>query len=138
MPDKTLTRKVGQRVLITGGRFHGAARIVKVNPVNILVQMEGGGRVNAHHTFLSDLADDAPVPNRFEATVEVALPNQAPGALVRLDGKPGVFVVLADKFERINCAPLGGDSGRYWRAPRATVTPVPADEVATILAVINS
>lgn len=136
-----LTRKVGQRVLLSGGRFHGAARITKVNPVNLKVTMEDGNmRVNAAPEFLSDLAEGAPVPSPYQARVtEVALlPTLWPGELVRLSGRQGVFVVIADKIERVNCTPLGGDGGRYWRAPRGTVTPLAADEVATIIAVVNA
>lgn len=128
-----LTKRVGQRVLITGGRFHGAATITKINPKNVLVTMEGTGqRVNAHPSFLSDLPDGAPVPNAFQAVASAEVPVQHPGMLVRVDGLDGVFVVLADKFDKINVARLGGDSGRYYRPLRKSVRPLSADDVTAI------
>jgi hypothetical protein len=45
----------------------------------------------------------------------------------RLTGK--LLVVLADKGERINCALLGGEGGRYWRVPQRTLKLVPADDL---------
>lgn len=133
--EKTLTRKVGQRVLITGGRFHGAARITKINPKNILITMENGKRVNSHPSFLSDLAEGAEVPGRYESTVaDLALtPHLTAGSLARLKGQAGLFVVLADKFDKINVARLGGDNDRYFRASRAQVTALSAEETATVL-----
>lgn len=129
----TLTKRVGQRVLIAGGRFHGAATITKINPKNVLVTMEGTGqRVNAHPSFLSDLPEGEAAPTRFDVTVSADVPVQHPGSLVRVKNKPGVFVVLADKFDKINVAEIGGDGGRYWRIPRAGITPLEAADVTAI------
>ena len=130
----SLTRRVGQRVLLSGGKFHGAARITKVNPKNLVVTMEGTRQlVNAHPSFLSDLADDAPVPSRFDAMAEVmTAPPLHPGAVVRIKGHAGKWVVLADKLEKVNVARLGGDGGRYLRALRRQVEPLSEQEVAAL------
>lgn len=127
----SLTKREGQRVLISGGRFHGAARIVKVNPKNIKIRLEDGrGLVNAAPIFLSDLAEGAPVPSRYEQTVSVDVPTQHPGAFIRAEGEGSqVFVVLADKFDKINAAKVGGDGGRYYRFPRGVVKPLSLEDV---------
>jgi hypothetical protein len=127
-----LTKIVGQRVLLTGGRFHGAARIIKVNPKNIKVQMEDTRQiVNCHPMFLSDLAQGAAVPGPREVASSAALPTQWPGALVLVEGMEGVYVVIADKHQHVNVTPLGGDNGRYWRIPRSNLTPIkPTDLLA--------
>lgn len=120
-----LTRKVGQRVLISGGRFHGPARIVKLNPKNVVVEMEGSRRrVNSWPGYLTDLAEGEDAPSRWDATASSDVPTQDPGAIVKVRGKDGLFVVLADKWDKINVARLGGDNGRYYRQPRSTVVPV--------------
>lgn len=130
----TLTKRVGQRVMVSGGRFHGAATITKVNPKNVLITMEvTGQRVNCHPSFLRDLAKDDVAPTRYAEVTAVALPTQNPGDLVRLKGQSGIFVVLADKFDKVNVAKLGGDGGRYYRAPRATVQPLDAADVNDII-----
>jgi hypothetical protein len=60
-----------------------------------------------------------------------------PGSFVRWTPpkqRPQLFVVLADKGDKVNIAVLGGDSGRYWRAPRAQLIPVPLAELPAALA----
>lgn len=134
--SSTLTRKPGQRVLLQGGKFHGAARITKINPKNIIVTMEGTlQRVNCNPVYLSDLAEDAPVPG-VRALVEVSTtPHVVCGSFVTYAPQPGkVFVVLADKVDKINIALAGGDRDRYWRAPRSLVTPLTVAEAARLLA----
>jgi hypothetical protein len=56
-----------------------------------------------------------------------------PGALVTSASRPGVFVVLADKGDKVNIARLGGDSGRYLRMPRGGVKPLALAELANHL-----
>lgn len=132
----TLTRRPGQRVLISGGKYHGAARIEKVLQKNVDIKMEAGGmKVRAHPSFLTDLDETAPVPSQYTAITATLteVPTQPVGALVSVQGKTGVYVVIADKFDRINVALLGGEGGRYWRQPRATITPWTPDEVQDLL-----
>jgi len=56
-----------------------------------------------------------------------------PGVLVKSASRPGVFVVLADKVDKVNVAALGGDNGRYFRIPPAALTVVPLAELANHL-----
>lgn len=68
--------------------------------------------------------------------MERTLPDLGPGAFVRYIGKGkgavktgDVFVVIADKYKMVNCAPLGGDLGRYWRFPPSTIEEVAVSEI---------
>ena len=56
-----------------------------------------------------------------------------PGTVVMSKSQPGVFVVIADKVDKVNVARLGGDGGRYWRIPPAALTVVPVAELANHL-----
>lgn len=93
-----------------------------------------GARLNAHPSFLTKA--DPNMPETQRATVSVdTLGHQVAGAFVKTTragksfGKDTVFVVLADKGDRINVTKPGGDGGRYVRMPRSYLTPIPAEEV---------
>lgn len=117
-----LTKRVGQRVFIEGGRFYGPAQIVKVNPKNIKIKMDDGRQVSADPIFLRDL--DGAVPAAVE-TVEYR-PPLSMGAVVQVRGVDGLCVVLTDRVDTVKLARLGGDpTGRYWpNVPRSLVTEV--------------
>jgi hypothetical protein len=69
------------------------------------------------------LAEKVPMPPPPAAIFD-------PGVVVTSKTAPGVFVVIADKVDKVNVAKLGGDNGRYWRLPPAALTVVPLAELA--------
>lgn len=125
--------KVGDKVTVSGGKWQGIWTVTKVNQVNMKLE-QNGARLNAHPSFLTKA--DPNMPETQRATVSVGtLGHQVAGAFVKTTragksfGKDTVFVVLADKGDRINVTKPGGDGGRYVRMPRSYLTPVPAEEV---------
>ena len=54
-----------------------------------------------------------------------------PGEIVRIStGRyAGTYTVLADKVKHVNVALLGGDGGRYVRAPRVWLTKIAVTDV---------
>lgn len=116
----TATRKPGDKVMIDDPKFPGVWTIKSIGPKNTVVIPENGGRgLRAPHWMLKDITD---APSGVTVT---AVPLQAyyvPGELVRITmGKyAGLYVVLADKGERVNVTKLGGDGGRYVRAPKGS------------------
>lgn len=123
-------RKVGDRVMITNqAKFPGVWIIQKISTVNTVLVPENGGRgLRCPHYMVTDVTD-AP------AVTVTAVPLQeyfTPGELVRItSGKfAGLYVVLADKGERVNVALLGGDGGRYVRANKgANLVKVAVEDV---------
>lgn len=125
----------GQRVAVDPD-FPGAARDVlgrtfvvqKVNPRNVQCTAEDGGRgINYPKESLVALADgeQAPgltprpyVPREFFTCGEIVTLNR-PFKHWTTD-QP--MVVLADKGNRVNVTPLGGDADRYVRVPPAGLT----------------
>lgn len=116
-------------------------KVVKINPKSYKLQpLNGGIPVNAS----KELVTDAPVTSTAAGTAQ-SVPLADPvahlvcGTLVRVhngkhdrdwlkDGDLGV--VLLDKGERVNVAPLGGFEDRYGRLPRRMLTVVnPADVI---------
>jgi hypothetical protein len=126
MTTTMATRKVGDKVMIDDPKFPGIWTIKSIGPKNTVVEPDNGGRgLRTPHWMLKDVTDEVTV---------TAVPLQAyyvPGELVRITmGKyEGLYVVLADKGERVNVAKIGGDGGRYVRAPkgRTLVKVDPAD-----------
>lgn len=132
MPS-TDPRKREDTVYIHGGQYAGAWKIDKVNQVTYLLVTPDGRRLKAHKS----LVHDQPEPESI-ALGQPYVPAHvySPGEFARYTGGPNrnvrtgdVFVVIADKGERVNCATPGGDDGRYWRWPRALITPVSAADV---------
>lgn len=137
MTDNGVTLRVGEQVRVEGYKFPGIWTISKVNSVNVkLEQREADAagvmvvkkRLNCAPVFLLPVGDhpDDPkavkIPNGIR--MERTLPTQDPGSVVRYVGptsgkiiKGAVFVVLADKWDKVNITPLGGNDGNYWRMP---------------------
>jgi hypothetical protein len=89
--------------------------------------------------LLSTTTDALPEPPATDFPTSVpcgALVQFTPEHARRAKCSPDdLWVVLADKFDRVNVARLGGDDNRYTRAPRAMLARVvPVEEVASILA----
>lgn len=133
----TLTKNVGQRVLVSGGKFYGAGRITKVNQKNLAVQLENGPHLKpCAPVFCTDLEEDATVPPKYATIMSGydAVPSQVPGALVRLSNcGDAAYVVMSDKGDRINVALLGGDGGYYVKAARLTVQPISVEDALIYL-----
>jgi hypothetical protein len=123
---------IGTLTTIDDSRYPGTWKVTSNGPKNAVVMpvhIDGtprpGRGVRVPHMFLiPGTADETKIPT-------LTMPDEMlyPGTLVRsrLIGD-GLFVVLADKGERVNIARIGGDGGRYYRAPRSTVTVVPVPD----------
>ena len=117
--------KVGQRVVTIGEaarRFPGVWIVKKVNPVNVLLTPEHGGRgLNVAPEYIAPEGSTGDLhPTRM---VEYRKPLDA-GTLVEWDGgrRPGaagLYVVTKDNGDTANIVRLGGEGGRYWRIPGA-------------------
>lgn len=122
---------IGTLVTIPDARFPGTWRVDRNGPKNAVVMPANpdgtarpGRGVRVPHAMLSPGTADVGAPTG--GVPYVAATPLHPGTLVRSTVVPdGLYVVIADKGDRVNLAKLGGDSGRYYRAPRATVTTVP-------------
>lgn len=129
MTTSTTTRKVGDKVTIDDPKFPGIWTIKSIGPKNTVVIPENGGRgLRAPHWMIKDVTDEVTV-------TAVPLPEYyTPGELVRItEGRyVGLYVVLADKGEKVNLVLLGGDNGRYVRMPKRNGSLVKVD-VADIL-----
>lgn len=123
---------IGTLTTIDDTRYPGTWKVTSNGPKNAVampVNPDGSPRpgrgVRIPHIMLKPGTSDVTERPTFQP-----LEMLEPGALVRspLAG-PGVFVVLADKIDRVNIAKIGGDGGRYYRVPRSSVTvvPVPAE-----------
>jgi hypothetical protein len=112
--------RVGDKVSVDHEKYPGVWTIVGQGPVNSTLIPEGGSRkLKAPHYMLRE-------PGAALATV-TTLPTVQyfdPGEFVRIDkGKyTGLFIVLADKGEKVNITRPGGDGGRYIRMPKSLVS----------------
>lgn len=130
----------GDLVEVTGstrywssGADAGTWRVAKVNPVNLKLERPDNPhvRLNCHPSFVRRVSSGALAS---PAPLTAALPQPAPragfplGSLVRSSVprmKGRLYVVLADKGEKVNVAQLGGADGlRYWRCPPSMLTRV--------------
>ena len=92
--------------------------------MNTVVTPENGGRpLRCPHYLLKD-------PTTEDAAV-TPTDYYVPGELVRVTvGRyVGLYVVLADKGDRVNLARLGGDEGRYVRHPHRGLLKVEPEDV---------
>jgi hypothetical protein len=118
--------RVGDRVGIDHHKYPGVWIVASVGPKNVVLEREGGGGrpMRVPQSMLID-------PDT--AAVRSAEPTEFydPGELVRITaGKyAGLYVVIADKGEKVNVAKLGGDGGRYVRAMRRGLVKVDARDV---------
>ena len=113
-------RAIGDTVVVNDPKFPGRWTIKSMGPVNATLIPEGGGRgLRAPHYLLLD-PTDAPAAATAPTTY------YQPGEIVRITtGRyAGTYTVLADKVKHVNVARLGGDGGRYVRAPRVWLTKI--------------
>ena len=119
--------------LASGGRYRGVTfKVVKVNPKTLKLQPLNGGRIVNADKFLvvptglettaAGTAQDMPIVEHLCCGTLVRLSGLRGGSRVLNDGDLGV--VLVDKGERVNIAPLGGFEDRYGRFPRRCLTVV--------------
>ena len=111
-------RAIGDTVIVDDLKYPGRWTIKSMGPVNATLIPEGGGRgLRAPHYLLLD-PTDAPAAATAPTTY------YQPGEIVRITtGRyAGTYTVLADKVKHVNVARLGGDGGRYVRAPRVWLT----------------
>lgn len=144
--------KIGDEVFIldqstgrpTTGRFAGVARVIKIMPVNVRVDLNGV-KITANPALLVPVAD-FPDHARSNASRVTSEPLPAFGAgdvakIVRVTVPPNanirswtydpsvLFVVLGVR-DRVKVARLGGiDGTRYWNLPAAWLTVVPLTEL---------
>lgn len=132
-----MTFYAGQRITISGGKFNGNGKVVKVLPKNVDIVLDGGREVRAHPSFLRPEGTDAPAPK-----VEPMILPPAIGTVVRFAGNDsrihGLYAVTGEGFRRgttvVKMARLGGDGGRYWTVAAKDVQVVPVEELAAQLA----
>jgi hypothetical protein len=72
-------------------------------------------------------------PNAPAGRRPVPGPHFVVGELVTIRGRDGVWVVLADKVDKVNIVKLGGDGDRYLRAHPAALTRLVLGELAGVL-----
>lgn len=143
----TATIKVGDRVVVDHPKATGTYVVVKVNPRRYVLRPESDGNhvartVNADHELVRPVGS-APVVTEVPLPESRTLPTQHPGSFLRYVGPasrkrgapvPGeIFVVIADKWDRINSARPGGDGGTYWRLSARNVEAVPLDDAILAL-----
>lgn len=109
---------VGQILRLRSSKFgNPLVKVVKVNPKNIKVIAEDGGRYNCSPGLLlpTEPWDTfSPTPASAESTPRLTL-----GSVVRFkiktDVKYPLLVVVGSHKGTWRLAPLGGDDGRYYR-----------------------
>ena len=126
----------GDDVTVADPKFPGVWTVAKVNPKTYLLEQAGRRGLRAPHT-MCDLyvpGDTTTVPPTYDPRGD--LPMLYPGEIVRYSGTErkglvngALYVVLADKFEKVNVAKLGGDGGTYWRLTPRNLKRVDASEV---------
>jgi hypothetical protein len=110
--------RVGDTVTVDDPKFPGLWTVKSIGPVNTTLTPVGGGRgLRAPHYMV--------MPSDGKATITevpvVTVQWYCIGEIVRLEhGKhTGLFVVIADKGDKVNLARLGGDNDRYLRMPKS-------------------
>jgi len=127
----TARRAVGDKVSINDPKFPGVWTIKSVGPKNFVVIPDAGGRgLRAPHHLVIDPVTTTPGVT-VEAVPYVPVVRYHAGEIVRVEqGRfAGLYVVIADKGDKVNIALLGGDGGRYVRALRASLTKVDLADV---------
>jgi hypothetical protein len=116
--------QVGDHVTVDGSRWPGVWTVAKLNPKNIKL-VQGTRRLNCSPLYMTKVDGDVAEAARATVTTVPIYDLLDPGQVVRLKGHEGLWVVLKhDGGDRCNLARLGGDHGRYMRAPRGAVTVV--------------
>jgi hypothetical protein len=125
------TWRVGDKVMVDHTSYPGVWTVTKVNPKNLRLEQEGRNRGLNAPKYLCIPAGDNPVAAIGRPMGVRTLPHQDAGSVVRYIGNGdkiahgALFIVLADKGDKVNITPLGGDGGRYWRMPPRNLEAVP-------------
>jgi hypothetical protein len=128
---------VGATVTVDDPRYRGLWTVARVNPTTYTLTPADGGRgLRAPHHMVKPAEAGAPGPEPQYRTT----PTLLPGAIVQWARGIGtavsphdLWVVLADKHDKVNIAALGGDPtgrGYYFRALPDHLTEVPLDQLA--------
>lgn len=116
--------------------------IMKVNKVNVLVALEGGGTLSAHPSFLLDPSVDRVSAAAAQVTTFTPEPlPPTPGTVVRVpnsDKIKGLHVVIGDGTMQgrlvAKITKLGGEDGnRYWRVLPSRLEVVDLETVKELL-----
>jgi hypothetical protein len=107
-------------VSVNSPKWPGVWIVEKVNQVSVsLTKKNGTTRLKAHKSLLIAPTENISLGRPFKLR---ELRSLRPGEFVRYDGnsraEAGLYVVVADKGERVNIAPLGGMPDpryTYWR-----------------------
>lgn len=125
--------KVGDSVVINadvvrGPQDYGQWIVDRVNRVNVVIKRPDGvaGRpISINPAWLTAWDPNTPAAPAAKVTMMPYRPTMWPGTLVRWDSPKSdgaLFVVIADKVDRVNIVRLGGDDGRYWRVAPSSLT----------------
>jgi hypothetical protein len=134
--------RVGQLVRVDDPKWSGQWRVEKVNKVNhLLVNVATGARLRCHFSFIRPWEDgETSVTERPASDPRGGLRSLHAGEFVRYVGvthsdlRTGdVYVVLTDKYEKINCAKAGGAGGRYWRFLPRDIEPISVEDAVESL-----
>jgi hypothetical protein len=137
---------IGDLVYANDPRTPGLFRIINRGPKNWTitpVNADGTVRPGKGARFPDWMLTPAKAPAANGAS-PVGVPfvphreDMSPGAVVRFAQDRAIYVVIANKIEKISIALIGGNEGRYWRATPSALTVIPlgnlADELTTDLA----
>ena len=117
------------RVTVDHPNYPGVWIVESNGPKNAKLAPEGGGRgLRAPHHMVRPVGEGVTV----EAVPVEPYRSYTVGEFVTLSDPrwPGIYVVLADKGDKVNVAKAGGDDNRYIRALRRSLTP--ADVLVTL------
>jgi hypothetical protein len=141
-PTQRKTYKKDDLVGLDGAKHRGRTfRVEKVNPTTYLLNpLDGGIQVRAQRLLVTaPPVTVTPAGTSQDVPLHDPIAHLVVGTLVRFTSlrnppawvKEGdLGVVIVDKGERVNVAPLGGFEDRYMRLPRRAVTVVnPADVI---------
>jgi hypothetical protein len=128
---------VGSIVTIDDPRCPGLYRIMSHNPKNeVLTPVKPDGNIRPGRQarmppYLLHLYDPAadPVPPVPPSIFII-------GEVVTVRAQIGLWVVIADKMDKVNVTRLGGDHNRYLRVPPAMLTRIPLSEIPTRFAAV--
>lgn len=135
--NKPYTPAVGDRVMFADGcaRPQDIGVVFTVTQrlrTNVEVTPDSGGRPGRCHPSVLVPAPDIGRPVAPVQTVSYGPPLNL-GRVVKVKGRPGLFVVIHENPERCDLAPLGGDpQGRYWHdVGRRHIVPVTVTNIET-------
>lgn len=144
MSEDVSTRlAVGMLVTASDPRTPGLFKIVNRGPKNWTitpVNADGTARPGKGARFPAYVLTEVTDPAAAATTTAVGIPYVPrqidvfwPGTIVRFGRDNQLYVVIADKGDKVNIARLGGDDGRYWRAQPVNLTIVPLADLPAAL-----